>query len=295
MGNVRSSIKELTPDKIFKPQARCASVSEDNSNLANSSSKNDLSELDDVLVHILSFMSVEDLIFNCRFVCKEWKEIIDGNGLWKIKCKRENRCIPSAILNPIPQHYYRKIYIFNPFGRNLVYNPCGKDQFDGWMLRSIDDGDGFKVEDPPQGSDPVPKEVGSQSCFVTSYEWCIKCQLVDLIRRGVPKEILKLETTKVEVGEWYAARSDCAAEYKLDVSLLFLQRAIDPPKPPHDVFDHTDTIKQGKGKQWHKVSHTFQNLGESRCVCFQHSAKDLEKKKGHYGMKMTGSYVKVIA
>lgn len=124
MGNVSSSIKNITSSNIFKSKA--GRFSEGNSSLANTSSKNDLSVLVDELDHILSFMSPEDLIFNCRLVCKKWKEMVDGNGLWKLKCKRENRCIPSAVLIPIPQHYYRNIYIFNPFGRNLIYNPCGK-------------------------------------------------------------------------------------------------------------------------------------------------------------------------
>lgn len=122
MGNARSFLKKVMPGNIFKSKA--SRSSEDDSNLGNTS-PNDLSPLNDVLDYILSFLSPEDLIFHCRFVCKEWKELVDGNGVWKIKCIREKKNIPSAVIHPIPKHYFRRIYIFNPFGRNLVYNPCG--------------------------------------------------------------------------------------------------------------------------------------------------------------------------
>lgn len=106
---------------------------DDNSNLSNTSrhfmdklKDADFSILDDSLIDILSFVSADDLILNCRLVCKNWQEIIDGHSVWKIKCQREKKNIPCVTLSRIPKHYYRKIFVFNPYGRNLICNPCGE-------------------------------------------------------------------------------------------------------------------------------------------------------------------------
>lgn len=86
----------------------------------------DFSIFDDLLVDILSYVSAEDLVNNCRLVCKKWEAVIEGHSVWKIKCQRENKRIPAITFNQIPQHYYRKIYVYNPYGRNLLENPCGE-------------------------------------------------------------------------------------------------------------------------------------------------------------------------
>ncbi|KAG8182281.1 hypothetical protein JTE90_029353 [Oedothorax gibbosus] len=295
---ILSSKTHLTLDNNYRSIEQ---TSEDNPNLANTShyfmdkfEDADFSKLDDLLIDILSFVSADDLIYNCRLVCKEWKEIIDGHSVWKIKCQREKKNIPTVLLNKIPKHYYRKIFVFNPYGRNLIRNACGKGELEGWEIRS-NGGDGFKVEEPPQGADPVPVEVGSQSCFATSYGLCTKYQQVYLMENGISKEILQLETTKIEVGEWYAARFDCAAKYKLSVALISLENGVEANLLPERFFKHSYTEEQWVGKQWYKVSHTFKNIGDVSSVCFEHCAQDKQFWAGHFGMKMTGSYVKVIA
>ena len=45
----------------------------------------------EVLISILSFVDPDTLIFSCRLVCKQWKEIIESSDLWRTKLFRENR------------------------------------------------------------------------------------------------------------------------------------------------------------------------------------------------------------
>lgn len=94
-----------------------------------SNSRNDVPSLcPELLMEILSRVSDNDLITKCRLVCKQWQSIIDDNSLWKLKAIRRG-CVIPKLRSPdghIPRHFYRRIAIENPFGRNLVKNPCGK-------------------------------------------------------------------------------------------------------------------------------------------------------------------------
>ncbi|XP_015929054.1 F-box only protein 27 [Parasteatoda tepidariorum] len=250
---------------------------------------------DDLLIDVLSFVPSNDLITHCRLVCKLWKEIIDGHGLWKIKCEREKKYFPSLKFEKIPLHYYRMIYIHNPYGINLIQNPSGENGMNDWII-THSGGDGLTVEDPPNGADPVPAEVGSTKCFATSYLPSEKHQVIDLVARGIHPDVIDCSKTKIEIGEWYAARFDCASFYKLDVFLL------DGNYPgtetwedcivDHFTFEYRE--EQWVGKEWHKVNHVFENVAKSRFIYFEHHGKDCQFWAGHYGSKMTGAYAKVV-
>ncbi|CAL1297687.1 unnamed protein product [Larinioides sclopetarius] len=251
----------------------------------------------DLLIDILSYVPANDLIKNCRLVCKDWKSIIDGHSVWKLKCKREKKNIPSVTLQNIPIHYYEKIYFHNPYGRNLIQNPCGEEALSKWMI-TLNRGDGFAIENPPAGADPVPQQVGSQSCFATTYYPCMKYQLIDLLAIGICEEILQAETTKIEIGEWFSARFDCASEYHLYVALLdenFDELAGRFQEYIVDDFNHEFIEEQWIGKEWHSINHIFKNVGRARYVYFRHDGKDRQFWAGHFGSKMTGAFVKVVA
>ncbi|GFY47028.1 hypothetical protein TNIN_82651 [Trichonephila inaurata madagascariensis] len=258
----------------------------------------DISIIDQSLIDILSFVPGKNLIKNCRLVCKDWKNIIDGHGIWKLKCERERKYIPHVSLKTLPSDYYKKIYFYNPYCRNLIQNPCGEEDLEKWTLVR-NGGDGFHVENPPCGADPVPPEVGSQSCFATACMPCVKFQIINLLAMGVSEEILQLETTKIQVGEWFCARFDCASEYKLFVALLdenYRESDEDcfPENLQIDHFEHFFSEVQWAGRMWHSTTHTFENVGKARYVFFLHSGKDSQLWAGNYGSKMTGAFVKII-
>lgn len=258
----------------------------------------DISIINQSLIDILSFVPAKDLIKNCRLVCKDWKSIIDGHSIWKLKCEREKLYIPPVSFATLPSDYYKKIYFYNPYSRNLVKNPCGEEGLEKWTI-ARNGGDGFLVENPPNGADVVPSIVGSPCCFATACMPCVKFQIINLLAMGISKEVLQLKTTKIQVGEWFCARFDCASEYKLYVALLDENyREIDEDSFPEnhqiDHFDHYFTEVQWAGKAWHSITHTFENISRARYVFFWHSGKDCQFWAGNYGAKMTGAFVKII-
>lgn len=246
----------------------------------------DISVAEDVLIDVLSFVSVKDLFNNCRSVCKEWKEIIDGHSLWVLKCERENIQAPKCMSGNIPENYHRNIYLYVKSKGNYIKNPCGEERLNDWEIFE-NGGDGFAVENPPGGADPVPAEVGSQSCFATSYGECRMAQLIDLYSTENNKYLLKNGVVSISVGEWYAARFDCACEYKLVVTLL------DNAKYEVDEFSFKISEQQWNGREWHLVTHNFNDVSTVRYVRFEHSGKDRQFWAGHYGSKMTGAFVKL--
>ncbi|GIY68741.1 hypothetical protein CEXT_741901 [Caerostris extrusa] len=260
-------------------------------NITDGMSSIDLSKINHLLIEIFSFLPSKDLLRNSRLVCKEWRDIIDGHSVWKLKCERERKNIPAIAFEKIPDHYYRKIYLHDPYGKNLILNPHGELRFDEWTI-DADGGDGFSVEDPPGGADPVPQEVGSKSCFATSYYPCIKHQVIDLFDQGVSKEVLQRKSTKIQIGEWHAARFDCASNYHLHVQLF--DEAYKESEDLNHVCDFQYREPQWTGKEWHLFTRTFENVGNIRYVSFQDSGHDLQFWAGRYGSKMTGAFVKII-
>ncbi|KAH8040848.1 hypothetical protein HPB51_013018 [Rhipicephalus microplus] len=80
---------------------------------------------DQLIEYVLSFVSHTDLLKSCRNTCKLFRNIIDSNSFWKIKCLRDGKSIPVFHLQELPPRYYLRIYTGNPYGRNLLRNGHG--------------------------------------------------------------------------------------------------------------------------------------------------------------------------
>jgi F-box protein 6 len=66
-------------------------------------------------------------------------------------------------------------------------------------------GDKWAIEDPPAGADAVPQSEefdNLTSCFATSYHYCSKEQIVDLLSVGVNGKIMDEFQPLIEVSEW---------------------------------------------------------------------------------------------
>uniref|UniRef100_A0A8C3I2L8 Uncharacterized protein n=1 Tax=Chrysemys picta bellii TaxID=8478 RepID=A0A8C3I2L8_CHRPI len=71
---------------------------------------------DELLALILSWVPGRALVTRCRLVCRRWRDLIDGPTVWRLQA--------AARLCPSPQ--WSRIGLLEPFGRNLVRNPCGQ-------------------------------------------------------------------------------------------------------------------------------------------------------------------------
>lgn len=82
---------------------------------------------EELLSLILSYVEPQDLVFNCRRVCKNWCNTIDSQ-VWKLQLDRNNFEVRKS-------HELRWVYHYwilskkNVFNRDLVKNSCGEGRF----------------------------------------------------------------------------------------------------------------------------------------------------------------------
>ncbi|XP_031241787.1 F-box only protein 27 isoform X2 [Mastomys coucha] len=178
----------------------------------------------ELLLLVLSHVPPRALLRHCRRVCRAWRALVDGQALWLLLLSRDHsaadralltlarRCLPPAREDtPCP---LGRFCALRPLGRNLLSNPCGQEGLRKWMVRH--GGDGWVVE---KNRKPVPG-APSQTCFVTSFSWCRKKQVVDLVEKGLWPELLDSGGVEIAVSDWWGARHDSGCKYRLFVTLL---------------------------------------------------------------------------
>jgi len=247
---------------------------------------------EEIVTHILCLEDVET-IKTCRLVCKNWNALISNRYFWKKKALVESKHWPNVPLdNTIPWTLYANIYLNEPFERNLIKNPCGKKKLENWSILS-EGGDKFTIEQPPSGSEKIPHDANLEndlddSCFATSFHSCSKEQTIQLSRLGLTPEVMDDYKPCITFTDWYAGRFDCGCVYECQFLLL------DKSKKIIEKFEHRTTIKQWQGNTWHKVSHRFTDYSAGvRFVKFYHGGMDTQFWAGHYGVKLTGSSIKI--
>ncbi|CAO2626174.1 F-box only protein 27 [Lemmus lemmus] len=252
----------------------------------------DLSRLPpELLLLVLSHVPPRTLLLHCRRVCRAWRALVDGQALWLMVLARDRsaaghalltlarRCLPPASEDrpcPLGQFCLR-----GPLGRNLISNPCGQEGLRKWMVQH--GGDGWVVE---KNMRPVPG-APSQTCFVTSFSWCRKKQVVDLEEKGLWPELLDSGGVEIAVSDWWGARHDSGCRYRLLVKLL------DAHQNVLDKFSAVpDPIEQWNNNIYLQVSHVFSNIRRGvRFVSFEHWGQDTQFWAGHYGARVTNSSV----
>lgn len=163
----------------------------------------------ELLVQVLSHVPPRALVTRCRPVCRAWRDIVDGPTVWLLQLARDRsaegralyavaqRCLPSnEDKEEFPLCALARYCLRAPFRRNLIFNSCGEQGFRGWEVEH--GGNGWAIE---KNLTPVPG-APSQTCFVTSFEWCSKRQLVDLVMEGVWQELLDSAQIEICVADW---------------------------------------------------------------------------------------------
>lgn len=89
----------------------------------------------EIVTHILNLVDPDDLIYKCRFVCRNWNQIITDAEVWKLKIRMSNRKLLSKFNDierkrlKIPWHVYYQVYCKDPFEKNLLLNNCGQSKY----------------------------------------------------------------------------------------------------------------------------------------------------------------------
>ncbi|XP_008581601.1 PREDICTED: F-box only protein 27-like [Galeopterus variegatus] len=150
-----------------------------------------------------------------------------------------------------------------------------------WMVQH--GGDGWVVEENRTTVPGAP----SQTCFVTSFRWCRKKQVLDLEEEGLWPELLDSGRIEICVSDWWGARHDSGCMYRLLVQLLDANQTV------LDKFSAVpDTIQQWNNNTCFQVTHVFSNIKMGvRFVSFEHWGQDTQFWAGHYGARVTNSSV----
>ncbi|XP_072887832.1 F-box only protein 2-like [Hemitrygon akajei] len=233
-----------------------------------------------LLLKIFSYVPPKELVYICRLVCQQWKELVDGLNL-----QPHSEGLPKERQATTAEDW-DAFYFCTSAKKNLIRNPCGEEEFNFWEL--IDnDGNGWKVEELPGDSGKPFPDQNIQKYFVTSFEWCRKTQLVNLVSEGLGAEKLDSLQPTITVKDWYAGRHDSGFFYELHVELLSEDMSVIQEYKSDQI-----EVPQWSDAEWKQISNTFTDYGPGvRYVKFTHGGKDSQFWGGWYGARITNSTV----
>uniref|UniRef100_A0A667WHC6 F-box protein 2 n=2 Tax=Myripristis murdjan TaxID=586833 RepID=A0A667WHC6_9TELE len=142
----------------------------------------------------------------------------------------------------------------------------------------------------------MPGDCGYDFCndevnkyFTTSFELCLKRQVIDLLAEGYTPEQLDGQPN-VTVEDWYSGRSDCGCTYQITVCLLDENKEVLQEFKP----DAVTLDPECDNCSWQQVTHTFSDYGPGlRYISFEHGGQDTKYWDGWFGVRVTGSSVTI--
>lgn len=186
---------------------------------------------------------------------------MDGAPLWLLKCQQEGLVAEGT---EEERDHWQQFYFLSKRRRNLLRNPCGEEDLEGWC--DVEHGgDGWRVEElPGDCGAEFSQDDGVRKFFASSFEWCRKAQVIDLQAEGYWEELLDTTQPAIMVKDWYSGRSDAGCLYELTVKLLsehedvlaeFNSGQVARPQDSEDGW--TEVMYKGawpgtRGGAWHK-------------------------------------------
>ncbi|XP_075046313.1 F-box only protein 44-like [Mixophyes fleayi] len=238
---------------------------------------------EDVLLKILSYVPAPGLIHRCRLVCTLWRDIVDSQTLWKIKCQQSGYIAKNCLKHPKD---WKHFYYISSLKQNLLKNPLALEGFQFWNIE-LNGGDQWAVEDLADDSGLIFKDENVTKYFVTSYETCKKSQLIDLKKMGYGEQFMDLVQPDIVIRDWFSARIDCGCQYEVLVRLLSKKKRLLKEFKPDPVI-----MEQWSEGLWQQMTHTFSNYGRGvRFIYFQHGGRDTQFWAGWYGVRVTNSSI----
>ncbi|XP_072464965.1 F-box only protein 44-like [Notamacropus eugenii] len=240
---------------------------------------------ENVLLEVFSLVPARELLLHCQPVCRLWRDLINLVTLWKQKCQREGFISENG---DQPVADWKIFYFLCSLQRNLIQNPCAQEGFKFWRIDK-NRGDKWNVEDIPREQGREFPDPQIKKCFVTSYDTCLKSQLVDLKSKGYWKELMDTVRPDIVIKDWFAARNDCGCTYRIHVKLLSDNYKVLAEFRPAPAY-----IEQWSGAEWKEVFYTFSNYPPGvRYIHFQHGGKDTQFWAGWYGPSVTNSSITI--
>uniref|UniRef100_A0A8C6EK76 F-box protein 2 n=1 Tax=Microcebus murinus TaxID=30608 RepID=A0A8C6EK76_MICMU len=213
--------EEASPEE--QPEEACAEASEEERPEDQEEEDREaaayLAELPEpLLLRVLAELPAAELVRACRLVCLRWKELVDGAPLWLLKCQQEGLAPEGGAEDE--RDHWQQFYFLSKRRRNLLRNPCGEEDLEGWS--DVEHGgDGWRVEELPGDCGvEFTHDDGVKKFFASSFEWCRKAQVIDLQAEGYWEELLDTTQPAIVVKDWYSGRCDAGCLYELTVKLL---------------------------------------------------------------------------
>ncbi|KAG1961997.1 F-box only protein [Pimephales promelas] len=236
-----------------------------------------------VVEEILLNLPEHQVVRACRLVCRDWKELVDSAAHWRERCRREG-IRPCDASSP-PEDWRRFYFTTKKKRRNMLKNPSADDDLQGWEIVQ-NGGDRWAAE---ENRKPFPDDDTVTKCFVTSYELCLKRQLIDLTEKGYNGAFMDQQQPYIKVSDWYAPRFDCGCQYEVCVELLDEEKKIIKSFQPEKVF-----FQQWNDEPWCEMTYVFKDYGHGvRFIRFTHGGVDTQFWAGHYGIRVTNSSVEI--
>jgi len=254
---------------------------------------------EEIFFRIFSCIPAKELLCSVSRVCQNWRHILHQNGFWLYKIKYDGIRLSSKFRSELLNHTSKQeqerevlkclqnISIMQPFNRNLIINPSGKDGLQYWRIKR--GGDGIIVEEPPIGADPIPDEAGlpSQHCFVTSFSECKRMQQIDLQSLGVTPWVMNTLKPRISASEWVTSRWDCDSWSELTLLLLRDEEVLAQSSVRYSSRDDGMV-----NRKWYKIEVEHDDYPEGvTSIRYLSRGKDHQFWAGHYGAKSAGSAV----
>ncbi|XP_072464964.1 F-box only protein 6-like isoform X2 [Notamacropus eugenii] len=158
---------------------------------------------ENVLLELFSLVPARVLLRHCRPVCSLWRDLIDLVSLWKRKCQREG-FISENWDQPVVD--WKVFYFLCSLQRNLIRNPCAQEGLKYWTIDK-NGGDNWKVENTPGAHGKEFPDPRVKKYFVTSYQTCLKSQMVNLQAEGYWKELMDTVRPDIVIKDWSPTHS----------------------------------------------------------------------------------------
>ena len=273
----------------------------------------------ETVLSVFEYVPPREIVQTCRRVCRGWKLFFDDPRFWQLRMAQSGNY--DSRLADIPNVNWLQLCIRTIYDPNLIKSigVDGELSLDPWTISydvwkhfsqnltytkqqehgsrySYGGGNKWDVEKaiPVQNTQLLAENGGSSKNYITSYEWCCRQQILDLLKLGFAPAILDTLQPVIEVSEWFCVCNDCGSKFKLRVDLLDNQHS------SLAKFEHAEETRQWHGDAlgWRKVEHTFRNYGVgAQYVRFADAGKGSQqcqcKWVGHYGSKMAGAWVRV--
>ena len=153
--------------------------------------------------------------------------------------------------------------------KNLIKNGDASNGLKNWTL-SASGGNGWATD---------------QGVFRTSYEWCRKYQVIDLLAEGYSTAVLDA-SPDIFVSDDYIGFYNYSDSYYLKVELRNASNGVIATYNTNTLTTNSD---------WQTASTTFSGYGPGvRYIYFEHGGKDIEYWQGHYGPMMDNATVNLF-